>query len=504
MNRRQASRYKKPWKTDFLMALKMRFSIFSRLILSYFLIILIMGAVDAYTVLKLHQLNNEATRIFNVDERIVDLKQKLADSILTQLGYEKKFGITRDPTFRDQFISAEKDFNAYLAQAIAIADSQGKKDALDGVKLHYEQYEALAYEEMERVSANSSPSLDSEHENEREKMVEQVLEGLKALETYSTKDIYTRMNLLQNATGSALKLAALMFAVAVVLIIGTSFVSTRSITNPLKILMEKTKEISRGVFNADLAISSPPEVSALARAVNIMCDKLQKVDAMKSEFFSTMSHELRTPLASIKQGINLVQEGVGGPIPDKQKRLFTIIYEETNRLIDIVNRLLELSKMEAGMMSYDFRQENFPPLMQKVILEMSPLVEAKRINLQLEIDEEIPPLKLDRERMLQAVRNLVGNAVKFTPEGGHIKISANRTDRSMKFLVRDTGPGIPKENLEAVFEKFHQLPIKNSEWVKGTGLGLAFVKYIITAHGGKVWAESEPGQGSAFIFVLPV
>ncbi|HBA53263.1 MAG TPA: hybrid sensor histidine kinase/response regulator, partial [Syntrophorhabdus aromaticivorans] len=100
--------------------------------------------------------------------------------------------------------------------------------------------------------------------------------------------------------------------------------------------------------------------------------------------------------------------------------------------------------------------------------------------------------------------NLVGNAVKFTPEQGQVKISVCRKGEGIEFSVNDTGFGIPKENLTAIFEKFHQPPVRTSEWGKGTGLGLAFVKYIITAHGGKVWAESEPGQGSTFIFVLPL
>ncbi|HVN95567.1 MAG TPA: ATP-binding protein [Syntrophorhabdaceae bacterium] len=486
------------------MAIKKRFTIFSRLILSYFIIILVMGGVNAYTVVKLHQLNDEAIKIFNVDERMIDLKQKLADSILTQLGYEKKYAITKDPVFQSQFKSAEKDFDTYLGQAMPMADTPEKKDALSRVKSLHEQYEALIREEIEPTGTSHFSSFGMGYEKERERVVEQILEALKALESHSAADIYARMKLLQDAAGSALKLAVLMFAVAVALILGISFVSTRSITNPIRMLMEKTKEVSRGVFEGNLSISSPPEISQLAQAVNVMCDKLQKVDKMKSEFFAAVSHELRTPLTSIKQGMSLLGEGVGGPIPDKQERLFAIISEETNRLIDIVNRLLELSKMEAGMMSYDFRHETLPPLVQKVVVEMSPLVEAKKIKLQLTIEQEIPPLKLDRERMLQALRNLVGNAVKFTPEGGKIGISANHTDGSVMLSVQDTGPGIPKENLDAVFEKFRQLPIKNSEWVKGTGLGLAFVKYIITAHGGRVWAESEPGQGSTFIFVLPV
>ena len=134
---------------------------------------------------------------------------------------------------------------------------------------------------------------------------------------------------------------------------------------------------------------------------------------------------------------------------------------------------------------------------------MTPLMEAKKIQARTTISQDIPPLNLDRERILQALRNLIGNAVKYTPEGGQIVISAFCRDHGVECAFKDTGQGIPKENLKEIFEKFHQLPVKTSEWAKGTGLGLAFVKHIITAHGGKVWAESIPGQGSTFTFVLP-
>jgi len=237
-----------------------------------------------------------------------------------------------------------------------------------------------------------------------------------------------------------------------------------------------------------------------------MCEKLKEVDTMKSGFFATMSHELRTPLASIKQGISLLRDRAGGPVPEKQKRLFTILSEETNRLIDLVNSLLELSKMEAGMMPFSLNQENFPSLVRRVITEMAPLIEAKKVGISMDFgdEKEIPSLKLDRERILQALRNLVGNAVKFTPEQGSITIRAYRRDHAVEFTITDTGPGVPDENLETIFEKFHQLPGQARGSIKGTGLGLAFVKHIVLAHGGKVWGENEPGKGTTFIFALPL
>ena len=418
---------------------------------------------------------------------------------------EKKHVITGDPIFLEQMESGQKTFEGYLSQVSQIVGASSNRDILARVGSEYARYLSLVNEEIE-LSKTGRRYSRSEYGHRKEEAVGQVLEALKELENSYVNDIQERMNRIQETAGSAERLSGLMFAAAVLIVILGSLISTRNITRPLKVLVAKTREISRGVFEGDLNIGSPREVAELARAVNLMCEKLKKVDTMKSGFFATMSHELRTPLASIKQGISLLRDGAGGPIPDKQKRLFAILSEETNRLIDLVNSLLELSKMEAGMMPFTFSKESIQSLIRRVVMEMTPLVETKKIRIEVDTgdENEIPPLKLDRERILQALRNLLGNAVKFTPEKGRVTINARIKDRTVQFSMQDTGPGIPRENLETVFEKFHQSPGQAPGSIKGTGLGLAFVKHIITAHGGKVWAESEPGQGTTFLFVLPL
>jgi two-component system sensor histidine kinase GlrK len=149
-----------------------------------------------------------------------------------------------------------------------------------------------------------------------------------------------------------------------------------------------------------------------------MCEKLTAVDRMKGDFFSMISHELRTPLTTIIEGTSLLLEGIGGEITEKQGKLLSILSAETNRLIEMVNSILDLSKMEAGMMTYTFEEKSIAPLIDQVITEVTPLVEAKGILLKKEIEGDLAPARLDGDRMLQTLRNLIGNAVKFTPEKG--------------------------------------------------------------------------------------
>jgi two-component system sensor histidine kinase GlrK len=180
-----------------------------------------------------------------------------------------------------------------------------------------------------------------------------------------------------------------------------------------------------------------------------------------------------------------------------------ILAEESNRLISLVNTLLDLSKMEAGMMSYEFETTSVDPLIRRAIAEITPLVEAKQITLESWLDGALPPVKIDSERILQVLRNLLSNAVKFTPKGGQVRVAARPADGRVEIAVRDTGPGIPPEHLTSIFEKFNQGHRAGAQARVGTGLGLAIAKNIISSHGGKIWAESAVGEGSTFIFVLP-
>ena len=257
---------------------------------------------------------------------------------------------------------------------------------------------------------------------------------------------------------------------------------TRSITRPLSRMKKKTVKIAEGVFEGDLDLSSPPEIAALAGAFNTMCRKLKEVDRMKSNFYALMGHELRTPLTSIREGTHMLLEGLGGQVTAKQRELLRIISEESTRLIDMVNPLLELSKLEAGVLSFNFTPDDLSLLVARSIREVTPLAEAKTIRIESAI-ETTPPLAVDAERMMQALRNLIGNALKFTPPGGRVQVAAIRAGKEIQISVTDTGPGIPKEEIGIVFEKFRQAsPTARSAKFQGTGLGLAIVRHIVEKH----------------------
>ncbi len=479
-----------------------RLRIFARLIIAYMAILIPIIAVTGYAIFQLKQFGNVTGSILNIDNRVMDYEKKISDSLLSQIRYERKYIISKDESLYAQFLSAKSDFMKYLDEALKLSDTPQKSALLKRIRDYHADYQVLFDREVEYLRAGHSYRQDL-YRQEKQSAVEGIMDGLKKLRAACQQDTYDKIKKLGDAGADTGRLTVVMVAAALFWGIIAALFTTRGITKPLYKMMNKTKEISRGVFNGNLNVSSPPEISELARAFNSMCDKLNEIDKMKSDFFSSMSHELRTPLTSIKEGTNLLLEGVGGNISGKQEKILTIISEESNRLINLVNSLLDLSKIEAGMMPFNFKAADIRPLIDKSLSAAEPLAAARKIGLKTAIEKDLPIIRMDCERILQALRNLIGNAIKFTPPGGHVTISAHPAGGGIKVSVTDTGHGIPKESLTTVFEKFEQVPISGGYKIEGTGLGLAIVKNIINTHGGKVWAESELGQGSTFIFVLP-
>jgi two-component system sensor histidine kinase GlrK len=330
------------------------------------------------------------------------------------------------------------------------------------------------------------------------------MENLNTLASVSSTATINKVKQLGDAEDRARKAAIGISIAALAAIIVISILLTITITRPLAAMKKKTKEIAKGDFGNDLNLSSPPEIKELAESFNAMCGRLKEIDRIKSDFFSLMSHELRTPLTSIKEGSSLLAENLKNTgLTENQHKLLAIISEESARLIKLVNALLDLAKMEAGMMSYNFVKADIADLITRAVREIEPLAVTKNIRVAIKAETGPVPVRADHERILQVLRNLIGNAIKFTPANGTVSVSAQPVKHGVKIAVADTGTGIARESLDTIFDKFQQGAARRPNKIKGTGLGLSIVKHIVESHGGKVWAESTLGKGSTFIFVLP-
>jgi two-component system sensor histidine kinase GlrK len=488
----------------------MRLNILTRLISGYLIILLGSSLISGLVIFELRDFSVETNQILVQENRIQEYTRKLTDALLSQSRFEKKYSILKDPTIYDQYLQAQEDFRQQLAEVRTIPGGERERGLLARIAQAQQVYSALIEEVLpvprlkNRAALKEWERANEEREQTKEEAVNQLIGQLEQLRISAQQNNLERIRKLGEAQETSLRFIIYIGAVALGLIVIISVFITRSITRPIALLVEKTKEMAQGKYPGDLKIQSPPEVARLSQAFNAMCEQLNKIDKMKSDFFSVMSHELRTPLTSIREGTSLLLEGVGGTLNEKQQKLMGIVSEESNRLITLVNSLLDLTKMEAGMMQFNFSRINPLPLFTIAAQLLEPLLVNKKIDLRLELPESLPGVSLDNDRILQVLKNLLGNAIKFTPEGGTISVAAAVQSEVIQVSVQDTGPGIPGDQLQLIFDKFRQFTSPGAPMVKGTGLGLAIVKQIITAHGGKVWAESKPGRGSTFFFTLPL
>lgn len=322
------------------------------------------------------------------------------------------------------------------------------------------------------------------------------------------------------------KLARIVFAIFFVILlfaIGGAFAIARSISLPIRKLHRGTDAIATGNLDFKLGSEEDSEIGRLSRSFDTMTDKLKHITASRSDlnreiaerrkierylkealmaksaFTSMVSHELRTPLAALKESISIIADGIPGNINDKQRRLLDLANGNINRLARLINEVLDFQALESGKIPFYMDENNINDVAREVQETMAPVAEKKGLRLDLKLDESIPNIMFDRDKITQVITNLVNNSLKFTDKGG-ITIMTAVVNDGIKVTVKDTGMGIKEEDMPRLFTQYEQLERK----VGSSGLGLAICLDIMRIHEGKIWAESHFGEGSSFHFIIPI
>jgi len=229
----------------------------------------------------------------------------------------------------------------------------------------------------------------------------------------------------------------------------------------------------------------------------------ERSDMVKSAFLASMSHELRTPLNAIINFTRFVAKGSMGPVNTEQQETLNEVVESAKHLLNLINDVLDMSKIEAGSLNLFIEDNiNLQTIIDRAVAAGKSLIGDKPVRLEVEIDETLPLIRGDRQRMLQVLLNIISNACKFTEEGT-IKLRVYQQEDEILFAVEDTGPGIALEDQAKVFEAFKQTSTGLRQ-AGGTGLGMPISKSLVEAHGGRLWLESEVHKGATFYFTLPV
>ena len=225
------------------------------------------------------------------------------------------------------------------------------------------------------------------------------------------------------------------------------------------------------------------------------------IDRMKDEFIGVVSHELRTPLTSIRASLGLLASGMLGAAPDQAKRMVDLALNNTERLVRLVNDILDVERIESGKTTMQLQQHDARELVEKCLESLAPM--ATGAGVRLVSSAESVSVCVDSDRIVQALTNLVGNAIKFSQPGSVVNVTAQRKAGAVQFSVADQGRGIPRDKLESIFRRFEQVDVSDSKHKGGTGLGLPIARSIVRQHGGDMWVESVPSKGSTFYFTIP-
>lgn len=275
---------------------------------------------------------------------------------------------------------------------------------------------------------------------------------------------------------------------------------SQSILRPIVALIRAARQMEKGDLSQRVAIQARGEIGELASAFNAMADGLQRLELLRRNMVSDVAHELRTPLSNIRGYLEALQDNMVEPTPD----VIASLHEEAMLLSQLVDDLQELALAEAGQMTLAKESLELPELVEKTLTVLQPQIQEKRLRVHTSFEPGVQPVIADARRIGQVLRNLLNNAIRYTPPGGEILISARQQAGCVEVRLQDTGIGIDPRHLPYIFERFYRVDHSRTRATGGAGLGLAIVKQLIQAQGGQVEVYSQIGRGTTFSFTLPV
>jgi two-component system sensor histidine kinase GlrK len=482
----------------------MRLPLFWRLALGSLAIILVVAGVNIYALTQLRQLAALSNELVSSHTPAIDTAKRLITSLNAQLRSEKKYRALPDAVFLNDFEEEAEEFRRSIT---ALQDQEASADGkrlLEDAERSHNAYRSLFHEAI-APSTRRSHAGNAAYASRRDALITEITERLDAHVDLHEAMMRTIVGDSQARSAQAESIASKLVLLALLLGLGLAGIASYSILRPLHRVQEHIRQIGQGKFGLTVDVRAPSDLRELVDTVNWMGNKLQELDDMKAEFLANISHELRTPLASIREGTQLLLDEIPGPLSPAQRETLQIMKDSSQRLIRLISTLLDLSKMEAGLMDYHIVRSDLTRVVETSVSKVRFLAEGKRIQLVTDLPTERLWVPMDGTRIEQVVDNLLSNALKFSPEGAAITLSLESDPKGegVRLSVSDAGPGIAPEDLPHIFERFYQGRTHSKNVAAGSGLGLALAKKVVEAHRGRIWVESEIGKGTSVRFVLP-
>lgn len=480
-------------------------SITTRFALGSGLVIALLAAVTAYeagTIARLAAMHR------GLGEHTLQTTAIALDLLASRDRLEKhllKFAATRDV--------------AYAAAAAEVAGELGSDlERLQGVRPAGNEIPAVA--EVVTVwqrfplAADSGPeAVEAMMESGEQEILErygapldELRVGLATVVAAAREQAAARVSAASETAVRTRRLAVSALVVSVALAFAVTGVVLRSIHRPLARLVTATEAIAGGRFDHRVPTQGDDELARLAGHFNSMAERLGELDRLKRDFLSNISHEIKTPLVAMAETSQLLLDEVPGPLTAKQRRFLELQQQSNRRMQELIRDLLDLSRLEAGVMEYRFEARDVRPILEEAIAEVEPLARERGVQVHLEMPAVLPAVRGDDRRLLQVVVNLLGNAARVSPPETEVVVTASQVADEegvwVRITVRDHGPGVADPEKPLVFERFYRSVGNLGHDRGGVGLGLAICREIVTAHAGRLRVEDADGGGAAFVAEL--
>ncbi len=484
------------------------------------LLLLIILAWDVALVDQLAEVNQSLSEV-NFRASTTALKQS---RLLNQVDeFTRKYYVTRDAAYGDRLSELRLQYAGRLSDLRSLALAPSVRAQVNLLVREWEGYWALLADYG--LEAAYSEGGEGDWQTVQLVALDRLRQQLDRVTSSAQMQVLEQALRSAEVSGRARRLSWSIAASALLLSLLILWLTIRSISRPLMQLTKGTQAVADGEFSVQLETRGRDELSRLASSFNKMVRRLGEAERAKKDFLSHVSHELKTPLASMYETNELLLEEIAGPLNDKQKKFLTLNLDSGRRLSAMISRLLDLSRMEAGAMEYDFRHHNLVELVRTVVAGFEARARDRQVRLLLQAPATEVMVNCDYDRMIQVMQNLLDNALKFSPSASAVEIRVfptgvpksqpdwvDRTDSEIGQMssdmvlieIADSGPGIPEDQKPLVFRRFHQINRQGRERLTGgVGLGLAICGEITEAHRGWMGLRDNENAGSVFMLALP-
>jgi two-component system sensor histidine kinase GlrK len=483
----------------------MRLSIFWRLTIGFLAIILVVTAVTLFALYQIRQITESSTELVSKHYPAIESAKWLMTHLYSQEQSEKRYLAVHDDVFLKNFDQEAKEFRRTLTSLQDQQTSAEARNLLKEAEGFHDEYRILFHSEV-RLPTPQGRTARPDYASRRNAFFDRAADSLQAFIDFHQKMVTALVNDSRRRSEQAESVTKQLVVIAILLGLALAALATYNILVPLRRLQEHIREIGSGNFRTSVEVAAPSDLRELVESVRVMGKTLQELDELKAGFVSHMTNELRSPLTAIHAGTQLLLEEIHGPVTQDQRETLHLMAESGRQVIDMISILLDLSKMEAGMVEYRKASTDLKRIVDTSVNKVRLLAERERIRIMIEAPKGPALVTADDIRIEQVLDSLLSNALKFSRDGAtvQIKLEPDSKARVMRISVTDTGPGIPSNSLPHIFERFYQGSTQTRSSVAGSGIGLTLAKMVVEAHGGKIWAESELGKGTTMNFVLPL